>query len=304
MRQTVAALIDASTCGSAQIHTHPGEGINVGGTAVHFALNQMTVPNMPFGDFLSLARALGCMGIEARNDLGRPLFDGMEAADAGQMIRDHGLRLIGLSQVYPFNSWSDEVATETRVLIETAKDCGAETISLIPRNDGTQTGNGERHANLRIALKAIRPMIEDAGLVALVEPLGFPRSSLRSKQELVETIEALGAGSVFRIVHDTFHHALAGGGPLFPAQTGIVHISGVTDPALGLDKMEDEHRVLVDEHDRLGNIAQIRALLDAGYDGPISYECFSPDVHALSDPQKALRASFDFISSQLAARAA
>lgn len=271
---------------------------------MHFALNQMTVPNMPFGDFVTLARALGCTGVEARNDLGRPLFDGMDAAEAGQMIRDHGLRLVGLSQVYPFNSWSEEIAAETRTLIDVATACGAETISLIPRNDGTQTGNGERHANLRIALKAIRPMVEDAGLVALVEPLGFARSSLRFKQELVETIEALDAGGAFRIVHDTFHHALSGGGPLFPAQTGIVHVSGVSDPGLGLDEMEDEHRVLVDEQDRLGNIAQIRALLEAGYDGPISYECFSPDVHALSDPQKALRAAFDFMSSQLAARAA
>ncbi|MDA7428992.1 TIM barrel protein [Primorskyibacter aestuariivivens] len=264
----------------------------------------MTVPTMPFGDFLKLARGLDCMGVEARNDLDRPLFDGMDAADAGQMIRDHGLRLVGLSQVYPFNSWSDEIEAETRALIDMARACGAETISLIPRNDGTQTGNGERHANLRIALKAIRPMLEDAGLVALVEPLGFPRSSLRSKQELVETIEALDAGAVFRIVHDTFHHALAGGGPIFPAETGIVHVSGVADPSLPTERMEDADRGLVDERDRLGNVAQFRALLEAGYDGPVSFECFSPEVHRLSDPETALRASFDFISSHVSAKAA
>lgn len=147
-------------------------------------------------------------------------------------------------------------------------------------------------------------MVEDAGLIALIEPLGFPRSSLRSKRDTVETIEALDATHVFKIVHDTFHHTLAEGGPLFPAQTGIVHISGVVDPTLGIDRMEDEHRVLVDEKDRLGNVAQIRALLDAGYDGPISYECFSPVTHALGDPESAIRKSFEFISSQLAAVAA
>lgn len=269
-----------------------------------YALNHMTVPRLDYEAFLGLAARLGCVGVEVRNDIDRPLFDGRDAAEAGQMARDHGLRLVGLSQVYPFNDWSDETEGKVRALIATAQACGAETISLIPRNDGTQTGNGERHANLRIALKNIKPMVEEAGLIALVEPLGFPRSSLRSKQETVDAIEALDAGHVFRIVHDTFHHALAGGGPLFPAQTGIVHISGVIDPALGLDRMQDEHRVLVDARDRLGNVEQLSALMRAGYDGVVSYECFSPETHALSDPEKALRQSFDFISSQLAAKAA
>lgn len=268
------------------------------------ALNHMTTPNLSFEAFLNLATSLGCIGVEARNDLDRPLFDGHDPFAAGQMARDKGLRLVGLSQVYPFNSWSDAIGTEVRDLIAIATACGAETISLIPRNDGTECGNGERHANLRIALKNIKPMVEDAGLIALIEPLGFPRSSLRSKQDAVETIEALDAAHVFKIVHDTFHHTLAEGGPLFPAHTGIVHISGVVDPTLGIDQMEDEHRVLVDEKDRLGNVAQIRALLGAGYDGPISYECFSPVTHALRDPENAIRKSFEFISSQLAAEAA
>lgn len=268
------------------------------------ALNHMTVPNLGYESFLDLAVSLECVGVEVRNDLGRPLFDGMDPIAAGRMAQDKGLRLVGLSQVYPFNSWSDAIAAEVRDLIAIAKACGAETISLIPRNDGTETGNGERHANLRIALKNIKPMIEDAGLIALIEPLGFPRSSLRSKQDAVETINALDAAHVFKIVHDTFHHTLAEGGPIFVGQTGIVHISGVVDPALAIDQMEDEHRVLVDAQDRLGNVAQIRALLSAGYDGPISYECFSPQTHALADPASALRQSFEFISSQLAAEAA
>ncbi|PWL36784.1 MAG: sugar epimerase [Marivita sp. XM-24bin2] len=268
------------------------------------ALNHMTVPQLDYAAFLALASALDCVGVEVRNDLDRALFDGIAPDTAGKMARDAGLRLVGLSQVYPFNSWSKAIHDEVRALIATAQASGAETISLIPRNDGKETGNGERHANLRIALKNIRPMLEDADLVALVEPLGFPRSSLRSKQDAVETIDALNASHVFKIVHDTFHHTLAGGGPIYAAQTGIVHISGVVEPALGIDEMEDEHRVLVGEKDRLGNIAQIRALLDAGYDGPISYECFSPLTHALSDPERAIRNSFEFISSQLAAEAA
>ena len=101
-------------------------------------------------------------------------------------------------------------------------------------------------------------------------------------------------------MHDTFHHTLAGGGETFPEHTGIVHISGVTDPTLSIDQMEDAHRVLVTADDRLGNVEQLRALLAAGYAGPISYECFAPSVHALPDPGPALRASMDLLRSAIA----
>ena len=91
---------------------------------------------------------------------------------------------------------------------------------------------------------------------------------------------------------------------MFPEHTGIVHISGVVDPALRVDQMEDEHRVLVDDRDRLGNIEQIRALLEAGYTGAISYECFAPEIHALTEPFADLKASFEFIASELQAQPA
>lgn len=268
------------------------------------ALNHMTVPGLGYVALLDLAVRLGCVGVEVRNDIEQPLFDGMDPNLAGDLARGRGLRLVGLSQVYPFNFWNDPREQEVRQLIETAVAAGAETISLIPRNDGTGLGNGERQANLRVAMKAVLPMLRDAGIVALVEPLGFLRSSLRSKQELVEIIEAIGGSANYKLVHDTFHHALAGGGSIFPDYTGIVHISAVTAPDLGIDQMDDEHRGLVDEHDRLGNVDQIAALLAAGYDGPISYECFSPETHALVDPYSEIKRSFDYISSKIQAKTA
>ena len=164
----------------------------------------------------------------------------------------------------------------------------------------TGTAEGERQANARRSLMAIKPMLEDAGMVALVEPLGFESSSLRSKAETVEMIEEIGAAESFRLVHDTFHHHLAGGGPLFPQHTGIVHVSGVVDPSLAVGAMRDEHRVLVDADDRLGNLGQIAALRAAGYAGPISFEAFSPETHALADPGAALRRSMAYIEERVA----
>lgn len=195
-----------------------------------------------------------------------------------------------LSQVYPFNSWDVARETAVRDLIATAKYAGAETNSLIPRNDGTPAGD------LQSALKANSPMLQNADMAALIEPLGFGRSSLLSTTDLIAEIDG---EPLFKIVHDTFHHTLADGGPIFAQHTGIVHISGVTDPDLSEDQLEAEHRVLVDPNDRLGNISQLRDLMAAGYLGPVSFECLSPQTHALADPFGAIKQSIDFITSEL-----
>jgi 2-keto-myo-inositol isomerase len=268
------------------------------------SLNHMTVARMDFVQLLDTAAALGCVGVEVRNDLPGPLFDGRAPRDAGAMARDRGLRILALAEVKRFNDWSDDKAREARALMEIAAACGAEGVALIPRNDNLGMGNGERQANLRVALKNLRPMLEEYDLLGMVEPLGFPICALRHKAEAAEAIEALGAADRFRIVHDTFHHTLADGGPLFPGLTGIVHISGVTDPAVAVPDMQDAHRVLVTPGDRLGNLAQIRALIAAGYAGPISFEAFAPSTHAAADPVGELRASIAFIRSELARKAA
>lgn len=271
---------------------------------IAFALNQVTVARLGYSALLDTAAALGCTGVEVRNDLARPLFDGIAPESAGAMARDRGLRILALAEVKRFNDWSSAKAQEALALLRTARAAGAEAVALIPRNDNQGMGNGERQANLRLALRELKPMLEDHGLTGLVEPLGFETCALRLKSEAVEAIEALGAAGRFRIVHDTFHHALAGGGPLFADYTGVVHVSGVTDGALAVAEMADRHRVLVDAADRLGNVAQIRALQAAGYAGPVSFECFAPEVHGLGDPQAAIARSIEFIRSELAARAA
>ncbi len=269
-----------------------------------FALNHMTVARQSFATTLDLARSLGMAGIELRNDLPQPLFDGLSPEAAGERVRAAGLRLLALAEVKRFNDWSADKRAEALALMKIARAAGAEAVSLIPRNDNQGMGNGERQANLRLALRDLKPMLQDHDLVGMVEPLGFAICALRHKSEAVEAIEALNAWGRFRLVHDTFHHFLAGGGALYPDHTGIVHISGVTAPAIAAEDMTDAHRVLVDGHDRLGNVDQLAALHAAGWAGPVSFEAFAPEVHALADPAGALRKSMDFIGSELGAKAA
>jgi len=271
---------------------------------IHFALNHMTVARLSFRELVALSRQLGCVGIEVRNDLPQPLFDGMDPAEAGAHVRDTGLRLLAVAEVKRFNDWSPDKEAEALALIRIARAAGAEAVSLIPRNDNLGMGNGERQANLRVALKALKPLLEDHNLVGMVEPLGFEICALRYKSEAVEGIEAIGGKGRFKLVHDTFHHTLAHGGPLFPEHTGIVHVSGVVDQQIGINDMRDPHRVLVTQADRLGNVEQIAALQAAGWNGPVSYEAFSPEVHASTNPLADLTASISFIRESLARRAA
>ena len=269
-----------------------------------FALNHMTCPGLGWQAFVDLAAELGCVGVEFRNDLKTPLFDGADPEMVGAAVKARGLRFLALAEVKMFNDWSDAKAAEAEALMQIAVAAGAEAVSLIPRNDGVATDRADSRRVTQTALREILPMLRAHGLKAMVEPLGFEVCSLRYKDILADVIDAVGGEGTYFIVHDTFHHHLAGGGAMFPDMTGIVHVSGVVDPDVAVADMRDPHRVLVDGRDRLGNVAQIAALRDGGYTGPISYEPFAPSVHAMPDPRAALLASMDDIRQGVAARAA
>lgn len=268
-----------------------------------FALNQITAPRLTCRQFIQLAKRLGCSGVELRNDLRdkrlceREFFDGESPKDIGSYVRENGIRLLGLSEVYAFNRWSDEIRDKVDRLIGEAVASGAESISLIPSNDGRSETDDARLDALRDALTRILPMLAGTDLIALVEPLGFLTSSLRRKGEAIAAIKAVGGDSRYKLVHDTFHHHLAGEREFFPEWTGIVHISGVVDPSVDVREMQDEHRILVTGDDRLGNLAQIEALNAAGYRGAYSYECFAPSVHRNSEIESEVAESLALIAA-------
>lgn len=275
-------------------------------STINFALNHMTAPRMSSRELIDLAARLGCIGVELRNDLidkgltTREFFDGGKPSSIGEYARSKGVRLLGLSEAYGFNRWSDTMRGKIKLLIAQAVDAGAESISLIPSNDGAKEADEKRLSDLRDALAHILPMLEEANLIALVEPLGFTTSSLRSKREAIGAIEAVGGKDRFRLVHDTFHHHIAGETEFFPAWTGIVHISGVVVSSLSPDEMQDGHRILVGEADRLRNAEQIKALNVIGYRGAYSYEPFATTVHADPNIEERLRESMTFVENAVA----
>lgn len=272
---------------------------------LRFALNHMAAPELDLRAFFGLARSLGISDVEIRNDIaGRAITDGTAAAEVRAWAEDAGVSIITINALQRFNKWTPEREEEAASLIRYARDCGAAALILVPLNDGTGRGDGERQDNLRVAIRGLKPILEDHGIVGLVEALGFEVCSMRSKREAVEAINAIDGGAVFKLTHDTFHHHLAGEPELFPAQTGLVHISGVVDQSIAVSDMRDAHRVLVDGSDRLGNIAQIEALLAGGYSGPFSFEPFAAELRTLAEPARAIAESMDFITGQLASKAA
>lgn len=261
-----------------------------------FALNHMCAPHRPISEFFDLAVSLGVKGVEIRNDLeGNAILDGTSPASVRSEAKARGLRILSINALQRFNDWNDTREEEARSLIAYARDCGAEALVLVPVNDGTGTADGERQGNLRTALKGLRPLLEDAGIIGLVEPLGFETCSLRLKSEAVEAIASLDAAGTFRLVHDTFHHTLSGEESFHVAETGLVHISGVVDTALSVSDMRDGHRVLVDENDRLDNVGQISALCSEGYRGPFSFEPFADSVHTSRDLHSDLQESMQHL---------
>jgi len=265
-----------------------------------FALNHMVAPGLSPRDFFRLAKSLGIDDVEIRNDLGgNAIMDGTAAEDVKALADEVGVRIATINALQRFNDWTPQREKEAIELADYARDVGARALVLVPVNDGTGQRDGERQANLRAALKGLKPILEERGLIGYVEPLGFDICSLRSKREAVEAIAAVGGEGRFKLVHDTFHHHLAGEPELFPAMTGLVHISGVTDPEVTVSAMRDPHRVLVDDRDRLGNVGQMRALLDQGYEGAFSFEPFAEEVQQFEDPASALKDSMDGIRAGL-----
>jgi 2-keto-myo-inositol isomerase len=268
-------------------------------TTLSFALNHMTAPALSPDAFFNLAKSLGISAVEIRNDLdGNAIIDGTPATEIKALAEKHGLTIISINALQRFNQWNDARAREAHELITYARDCSAKALVLVPVNDGSGQTDGERQTNLREALTALEPMLREAGIIGLVEPLGFDICSLRSKTEAVEGILAVSGENTFKIVHDTFHHYLAGEEKFHPEMTGLVHISGVADPGITVRAMRDPHRILVDAADRLDNAGQMRRLREGGYIGPFSFEPFSPEVHQSMNIKAAVRESMRFLASK------
>lgn len=273
--------------------------------SLEFAINHMTAPQLGLSDFFALAAKLGAPRVEIRNDIsGNAILDGTPAAEVKRLAAEHDVTIISINALQQFNLWSSTRAAEAQSLATYCSASGSKALVLVADNSGQAFDSATRIARATEALKGLVPMLRQSGIIGLVECLGFETCSLRSKKEAVAAIDAANGRDVLRLAHDTFHHHLAGEPDLFPELTGLIHISGVEDPALAVRDMRDAHRVLVGPNDRLDSVGQIAALRRGGYAGPLSFEPFAEELRHLPDPAAAVRQSMQFLTENLKARAA
>lgn len=273
-----------------------------------FGVNRMVAPRIPLRDFLSIPGIVGATGVELRNDLeGFDVLDDMSPAEVTERLARDGARVLTINAVQHFNlpdAFAD-AATELRRLVGYASALGRCAVVLCPHNANDDArSDGAKRADTIEGLRRLAPILEEAGVTGLVEPLGFPESSLRSPFVAADIIDAVGSDA-YRITLDTFHFAVAGfSSDAITADVarlvGLVHVSGVT-AAGPVAAFRDPDRVYVDRDDRVENVATVRTLLAHGYRGPVSFEPFSPTVHApdVDGVASALRASIDFLREGL-----
>ena len=269
--------------------------------ALRFALNRMAAPRIPFGAFCAMAQRLGASAIEIRNDLvGVELEDGTPGRVVGAIARDHGLVIRSINALQRFEQYDAVRDAQAQALLDYAADCGAQALVLCPTNSLHDARPAlQRHEDLVHALAALAPKLKARGLLGLVEPLGFGECAVRCKSQAVRAMRSLGDGAPLALVHDTFHHHLAGEDAVFPELTGLVHVSGVDDASLDVTHLRDGHRVLVGESDRLGNVRQLHRLLTGGYGGYVSFEPFADAIARADDIEERLADSMQYLQRAL-----
>ncbi|MEW5290735.1 TIM barrel protein [Erwinia papayae] len=245
--------------------------------AERFCINRKIAPSLSIEAFFKLVNRAGLHKVELRNDMpGGSVTDSLTHQQVRELASQYQIDIVTINAVYPFNQRSHEVRQLTEHLLNEARETGAKALVLCPLNDGTPVSATETLN----ALRDLAPLFASYGIAGLVEPLGFPQSSLRSALEARHLIHD--AGVPFKLLIDTFHHHLwpqadSEFARLDVADIGLVHLSGVEDPQ-PREKLTDDHRVMITPADRLHSCQQVKNLEARGYRGIYAFEPFAPEL--------------------------
>lgn len=290
--------------------SHPEQKQRVDMTIVNrseprFSLNHMICPRLDVPAYCNLASRLGVQAIELRNDIGQHSVNTLAAAQkAGNAARAAGLEVLSINALQQFNHWTPEREQQARDLIEWLVAAGGRYLVMCPVNLASyRVDAASSEKRLKESLEHLKPLLDDAGVRGLIEPLGFPVCSLRTKREAFDAIEDIDAWDRFGLLQDTFHHYVAGETEAFGRRTDLVHVSGVERTDVARESLEDGHRVLVGPNDIIGNLEQVAALYGDGYRGYLSFEPFSRSVWEARDHESILAKSIRHMTAELTAAA-
>ena len=225
-----------------------------------FCINRKIAPALSIEAFFRLVNRLGLNKVELRNDLpSGKVTDDLSHQQVRELAARYHIEILTINAVYPFNRRSEEVRQLTESLLKEAQAIGAKSLVLCPLNDGSEVPASETLG----ALRDLAPLFAFYGIHGLVEPLGFPQSSLRSAHQAQTLIHD--ARVPFKLLIDTFHHHL------YP------------QAADEFSQLTDAERIMLTPQDRLGTCEQVKALEARGYQGVYAFEPFAPELAQWSE---------------------
>lgn len=243
-----------------------------------FCINRKIAPRLSLEAFFQLVQRLGLSRVELRNDMpGGSVTDDLSTDQLRALTDRYHIDIITINALYPFNRIDDALLARAEALLQTAQQIGAKALVMCPLNEGIAVSPQQTQA----AMQQLAPRFAHYGIQGLVEPLGFPVSSLRSAVHAQQLIAA--ADVPFKLLLDTFHHHLYEQAELeFPAgidvnQIGLVHLSGVEDRR-PIAELTDEERIMLSDNDVLKSVVQVKRLEMLGYKGVYAFEPFSSQL--------------------------
>ncbi|MFO1202518.1 MAG: TIM barrel protein [Tabrizicola sp.] len=268
---------------------------------IRFAMNRTCAPQMPLDAFITLATTVGVQAVEIRNDIeGREFHDGTPAAEVRARLQDAGLEVASVNALQRFNEWTPTRAKEAEAIISFAAALGAPGVVLCPvHNEDHGWSAAEAEKNLRDGLRQLKPILQAHGVTGYVEPLGMKGSTMKRQDMAVAAVGDIDGRDTYQLCYDTFQFFRCGDTQLVPERIGLAHMSGIARTDLAPGELTEPDRGLIFVGDRVGNIAQLRALKAAGYEGFVSMEPFSPQVQRDPDLAAHLQASLEYVATLL-----
>jgi len=262
-----------------------------------FAINHRSCPKLSPIELIDLAVELGVSAIELRTDIKQnSISDIKTAMKVGQYALMKNIEILTINALYPFNIWDNERKEQAVKLADLCQAIGAKALVCCPLvSENMEFTDDKQIQKATNALNEISLILKSRNLIGHVEPLGFPKSSLRKKKIAVKAIDDAGVSNIFNLLHDNFHHAGAKETEYYPKRTGLVHISSVIEQSLTMEELQDSHRFFVQDNDSTYCMKQINELINRGYNGYFSLEPFADEIWNYSKPSAVIKKTMDFI---------
>lgn len=270
---------------------------------MRFCINRKIAPGLSIEDFFKVVKKCGLTKVEMRNDMpSGKILDDLTVEQFNALTQKYGIEVVTINALYPFNlpSARAELTKKAQEMLNIAKQINCHAVIMCPYNEKDVRSSIQLEQDTADSIKYFSQLFAEYGITGLVEPLGFPISSLRSYVLAGKLIKSV--NSPFKLVLDTFHHHLAGlpinkySETVDVSQIGLVHLSGVEDNRATY-LLTDEERIMLTPKDVLKSKEQVIELEALGYKGVYAFEPFSSTLNdwSASDVEQAINDSIAYI---------